>query len=270
MSADTQKKRTGACLLTALVTVLFPLIFYLFYLLWTRITGFVSAYIPFLEKATDFLDIDWLDAILPLIFGALVSLVNMSSEKICPSREGARYLVMGIVSALMTIAEFVLSFAVLARRDGEELQAYILFLVGCAQFSYTVAMFVTFRKHGRLAMVFRKKYAMVFIAKNAQGQEVCCAVARRRKSVIRSDNSIDTDTLMNMTAEACRQLPAYAAMPGKKVVPCRLEHLYAVFGTQIELRPDDSTGMTSIIRHDFTNGHTEKIAIEVINDLKEI
>ena len=270
MTQNTQKKRTAACLVTVLVTVLFPAIVYLFYLLWLRITGLVSAYIPFLEKASDFLDIDWLDVLLPLIFGAAVSLVSTSSEKICPSREGARYLVMGAVSAVMTVAEFVISFAVLRNREGQELAAFILFLVGCAQFSYTVAMFVTFRKSGRLAMIFRKKYAIVFVAKDAHGQEVCCAVIRSRKSLVRSDGSIDTDTLFKMTSEVCRQLPAYAAMPGKKVVPCRLEHIKALYSTQIELCPNDSTGNISVLRHDFVNGHMEPIAIEVINGLKEI
>ena len=90
-----------------------------------------------------------------------------------------------------------------------------------------------------------------------------------RQPLIGPDGALDERNLAGMLAEVCARFPRYAAMPGKTVVPCRLEHLSAVYDTQIEVEPT-AAGTLRLTRTSFRNGETRAVPMDIVNSLRRI
>ena len=162
-------RRRAAWLLIAVVTLVFPVGVYALEVGYGVVSAQVSEKMPFIETVSELLELDWWEILFTLFYFGLIGLINRTSERISPSREGGRYFLAGCVSALLLVGEVIAYLALTGHPEIPYVLRHILLCVAVAQFSFTLAMANSFRIHGRLAMLFRKKCAALFAANNAEG-----------------------------------------------------------------------------------------------------
>ena len=263
---DKNRYRGLAFFFVLAITLLFPLIIYGFQYVYAVVHHSLSEVLPFLDDLSEAAEIDWFELFLTALFAFLAACAGSASEKICPTREGVRYLAAAVLSALMTAVEAVLLFRWLRDLSIPDHQRWFTLQIIIAQVSYTAAMAAQFRSSGTLAMIFRRKYAAVFAERKTETQYTSCAYVKLNRPLVKPDHSFDSKKVLTMTEAVCKAVPSYAAVENKIILSMRLEHLKALYNADLSLFPEEQ-GKVRIVCRTYEE---VSVPVEMVTMLREV
>ena len=264
--------RTLAIIVFLILTLSVPFVIYFINIILTAITGFLNTHLPSaLRKVLSFL-IDGesiADEILnplltALIFYFLVDVV----EKICPSREGLRYLCGILLSAAMLIIEI----RYFLRTSTNDTTASIAMTVLISQGIYILMLARLFHSKGTLSMLFRRKNMVVFMGGDDLSRIKGYAVVKCSRPIVNSKGEVDWRTLDKMFYAVWKSSEEFYKSEYKYAFPCRSEGINAIYDCYIEFEKGSYMDLDHSIRNLRypQNGKAGSFPLDIVNTLKQV
>lgn len=264
--------RTLAIIVFLILTLSVPFVIYFINIILTAITGFLNTHLPSaLRKVLSFL-IDGesiADEILnplltALIFYFLVDVV----EKICPSREGLRYLCGILLSAAMLIIEI----RYFLRTSTNDTTASIAMTVLISQGIYILMLARLFHSKGTLSMLFRRKNMVVFMGGDDLSRIKGYAVVKCSRPIVNSKGEVDWRTLGKMFYAVWKSSEEFCKSEYKYAFPCRSEGINAIYDCYIEFEKGSYMDFDHSIRNlrYLQNGKAGSFPLDIVNTLKQV
>lgn len=264
--------RTLAIIVFLILTLSVPFVIYFINIILTAITGFLNTHLPSaLRKVLSFL-IDGesiADEILnplltALIFYFLVDVV----EKICPSREGLRYLCGILLSAAMLIIEI----RYFLRTSTNDTTASIAMTVLISQGIYILMLARLFHSKGTLSMLFRRKNMVVFMGGDDLSRIKGYAVVKCSRPIVNSKGEVDWRTLDKMFYAVWKSSEEFYKSEYKYAFPCRSEGINAIYDCYIEFEKGSYMDFDHSIRNLRypQNGKAGSFPLDIVNTLKQV
>ena len=252
--------RVAAIIVFIIITLCVPVFLYFINVILAGICDFLNTHLPsaLVTVLSFLLDGDEIAGTIinPLITAVVLYFLVDVDEKICPSREGLRYLCGIILSVIMLIPSIAMSVLV-------------------SQGIYIIMLARLFHTKGTLAMVlkglFGGKNIVIFMGGDNLDRIKGYAVAKCRKPIIDSKGQVDAITLNRMVSEVEYSDKGFMGTKYKFAFPCRIEGISAVYNYYVEFKergkwvPD-----YDIEVHYLPNGQEGSFPLEIVNTLKTV
>ena len=199
-----------------------------------------------------------------LIFYFLVDVV----EKICPSREGLRYLCGILLSAAMLIIEI----RYFLRTSTNDTTASIAMTVLISQGIYILMLARLFYSKGTLSMLFRRKNMVVFMGGDDLSRIKGYAVVKCSRPIVNSKGEVDWRTLDKMFYAVWKSSEEFYKSEYKYAFPCRSEGINAIYDCYIEFEKGSYMDFDHSIRNLRypQNGKAGSFPLDIVNTLKQV
>lgn len=267
--------RAAAIIVFIIITLCVPVFLYFINVILSGICSFLNTHLPsaLVTVLSFLLDGDEIAGTIinPLITAVVLYFLVDVDEKICPSREGLRYLCGIILSVIMLILEF----RYFIKTSTDDTTASIAMSVLVSQGIYIIMLARLFHTKGTLAMVlkglFGGKNIVVFMGGDNLDRIKGYAVAKCRKPIIDSKGQIDSITLRNMAGAVQLSDTAFQLAEYRFAFPCRIEGVNAVYKCYVELKKRSKWGVDYDEEiHYLPNGQEGSFPLEIVNTLKTV
>ena len=264
--------RTLAIIVFLILTLSVPFVIYFINIILTAITGFLNTHLPsalrnvlsFLIDGESIADEILNPLLTALIFYFLVDVV----EKICPSREGLRYLCGILLSAAMLIIEI----RYFLRTSTNDTTASIAMTVLISQGIYILMLARLFHSKGTLSMLFRRKNMVVFMGGDDLSRIKGYAVVKCSRPIVNSKGEVDWRTLDKMFYAVWKSSEEFYKSEYKYAFPCRSEGINAIYDCYIEFEKGSYMDFDHSIRNLRypQNGKAGSFPLDIVNTLKQV
>ena len=269
---DGSGNRTLAIIVFLILTLSVPFVIYFINIILTAITGFLNTHLPSALRTVLAFLIDGesiADEILnPLITALFLYFLVDVVEKICPSREGLRYLCGILLSAAMLIIEI----RYFLRTSTDDSTASIAMTVMISQGIYTIMLARLFHSKGTLSMLLRRKNMVVFMAGDDLSAIKGYAVVKCARPIVNSKGEVDWRTLDKMFDAVWKSSEEFYKSKYKFAFPCRREGINAIYNCYIEFEKASQWDFDHSIRNLRypQNGKAGSFPLDIVNTLKQV
>ena len=196
--------RVAAIIVFIIITLCVPVFLYFINVILAGICDFLNTHLPsaLVTVLSFLLDGDEIAGTIinPLITAVVLYFLVDVDEKICPSREGLRYL----CGILLSVVMLILEIRYFIETSTDDTTASIAMSVLISQGIYILMLARLFRTKGTLAMVFkglfRGKNIIIFMGGDDLDRIKGYDVVKYRKPIIDSKGQVDTITLNKMVS----------------------------------------------------------------------